>query len=82
MRNRFEKSEKLADGVPSLGEDSGDFLIFYEGNITNNPTVEDLLHTVAVLRDQLKELKASVYNNKNTVLASRREKEQLKYPET
>jgi len=58
----------------TLGEGLGDTIIFD----SESATADELLHTIAVLREQVKELKANIYSNKNIISTAKKEKDSIK----
>lgn len=59
----------------NLGEDQGDKFIFTGEEVK---TIEDLMQTIAILREQIKELKTNIYSNKNILASSKKDKDSIK----
>ena len=59
----------------NLGEDLGDKFIFTGEEAK---TIEDLMQTIAILREQIKELKSNIYSNKNILASSKKDKDSIK----
>ena len=60
----------------NLGEDKGDKFIFTGDDVKS---IEDLMQTIAILREQIKELKSNIYSNKNILTLSKKEKDTIKW---